>query len=70
MAKIIKLENIYPTGELVDEYVCGGCRHLVGRDDKVCWQCEERLTQSTLIEHYHRGVKLSNDEFNKAKRMR
>lgn len=72
MAKIIKLENIQPPkkGEAeqpTEEYVCGGCRELVGKDDKVCWQCGEKLEPSEMVEHYHKGEKLSNSKFKERK---
>jgi len=65
--RIIKLENIRLNGELVTEYVCEGCRELVGKDDKVCWQCGENLGQSELVEHYHRGERLTDEEYQRRK---
>ena len=73
MAKIIKLENIVPvrynrqtgepSSEVTEEYVCEACRHLVKTIDKFCWQCGGELEQSTLIEHYSKGKKLTEEEY-------
>ena len=49
--------------EVITEYVCENCRHLVGKDDKFCWRCGVKLESSNLVEHYHRGEKLTNKEF-------
>ena len=77
MANIIKLENIKDAGfspatgkqakQVTEEYVCKSCRHLVEKGDPFCWQCGEGLEPSGLTEHYHRGIKLSDGQFNKAK---
>ena len=74
MAKIVKLENINAIKgtrqeQYVEEYVCSNCRHLINPDDKTCWQCGERLEQSSLIEHYHRGERLAEGEFQKRKKL-
>lgn len=63
MARIIKLENIQPTGELVEEYVCENCRHLIEPTDAVCWQCGEKLKPSSGVEHYFRGERLTEAQF-------
>jgi len=79
MAKIIKLENITDmsfspvTGKQVEkvteEYVCENCRHLVGRDDRFCWQCGERLEPSARVEHYHAGERLTDKKFEEEKKL-
>ena len=78
MAKTIKLENIKDasfspvtgkyTSEVTEEYVCEACRHLVGRDDGFCWQCSEKLEPSALVEHYHRGERLTSEKFEEEQR--
>lgn len=71
MAEIIKLQNIQKKHredkeeQLVEEYVCSNCRHLVEATDTACWQCGEKLEPSGEIEHYHKGVKLSVAQFKK-----
>ena len=75
--KKIKLENIVNKGfdrvtgkpmlEITTEYVCEGCRHIVNIDDKFCWQCGEMLEQSDLVEHYRKGDKLTEKEFQRRK---
>ena len=81
MSKIIKLENIVKvdgsnfdrqtgkpiTEKVTEEYVCEGCRHLVGATDKFCWQCGEPLEESSKVEHYHKGEKLSGTKFKERK---
>ncbi|MBA7617111.1 hypothetical protein ES703_24422 [subsurface metagenome] len=70
MAKVIKLENIQPKDgveQLVDEYACENCRHLINPNDKTCWQCGEKLEQSELVEHYHKGEKLNEGQFKSLK---
>ena len=67
-AKIIKLENIQPKDGMeqpTEEYVCESCRHLVEPTDKVCLQCGEKLEQSNLVEHYYKGEKLTDEEYQK-----
>lgn len=78
MANIIKLENIKDAGfssatggqakQVTEEYVCGSCRHLVGKDDKFCWQCGGKLESSSIVEHYHRGKGITNGEFKEKKK--
>jgi len=72
MANIIKLENINEERQThkekyVKEYVCSNCRHLVEPTDTTCWQCGEKLKQSSGVEHYHRGEKLSDIQFKELK---
>ena len=79
MANIIKLENIKDAGfspvtgkyanEVTEEYVCENCRHLVGRDDGFCWQCGGKLEPSALVEHYHRGERLTSEKFEEKKKL-
>lgn len=77
MPKIIKLENIVSTGydrpsgeaktkETV-EYVCEVCRHLVEATDKFCWHCGSSLEASRVVEHWHKGEKLTEKEFSNRK---
>jgi len=78
MVKRIKLENIISrgfdrqTGELIKEetleFVCEACRHLVSQNDKFCWQCGGKLEVSDLTEHYYKGEKLTDEQFNEVKR--
>ena len=78
MAKRVKLESIDTAGynpssgevilrEVTEEYVCENCRHLVGRGDRFCWQCGEQLQPSALVEHYHRGERLTSEKFEEEK---
>jgi len=48
---------------VTEEYVCSGCRHLVGIDDDFCWFCGSKLEQTGRVEHYHRGKQLTDGEF-------
>jgi len=71
MASIIKLENINldpheRKEKYVEEYVCYNCRHLVEPTDTTCWQCGEKLEQSSGAEHFRRGQKLTEGEFKEA----
>ena len=78
MANIIKLENIKDAsfspvtgkqmGKVTGEYVCESCRHLVDRDDGFCWQCGGKLEPSTMVEHYHRGERLTSEKFEEEQR--
>ena len=73
MAKRIKLENIVSrgfdrqTGKLIKEetleFVCGICRHLVNQDDKFCWYCGAKLEALDLTEHYYKGEKVTDKEY-------
>lgn len=75
MADKIKLENIKEKGfdrtsgkpktDVTIEYVCSACCHLVESGDAFCWQCGEKLVPSTLVEHYHKGERLTDKEFKK-----
>ena len=77
MAKIIKLENIVGTGynrmtgkpssKVTEEFVCENCRNLVKQEDTFCWHCGSPLEASAVVEHWHRGKKLTNKEFSKRK---
>ncbi len=77
MANRIKLENIVGRGynritgefmeKIIEEFVCENCRHLVNIEDKFCWQCGGRLEQSNLIEHYHKGERLTDEEYQRRK---
>lgn len=70
MPKIIKLENIQKKAgieQVVEEYVCENCRHLIDPSDKTCWQCGEKLEQSELVEHYYKGEKLNEGQFKSLK---
>jgi len=78
MAKRIKLENIVSygfnrqTGKLIEEetleFVCKACRHLVSQDDKFCWQCGEKLEASDLVEHYYKGGKITDEEYQRRRK--
>lgn len=71
----IKLENIAEVGfdtetgdafvNFTEEYVCGGCRHLVGKDDKYCPFCGGPLENSGKVEHYYGRRQLTDTEFKK-----
>ena len=73
MAKRIKLENIVSRGfdkqtgeetkEETLEFVCKACRHLVSQDDKFCGQCGAKLEVSDLTEHYYKGEKVTDKEY-------
>lgn len=79
MSKIIKLENLIPanydqasgkeSSRETTEYVCGACRHLVRVTDKFCWQCGIGLEQSSVVEHYHKGKKLTKAEFQERRKL-
>jgi len=78
MGKRVKLENIIQAGfttdmgdrifNITEEYVCKNCRHLVEVIDKFCWFCGEELESSDIVEHWQKGIQLSNEAFNKIRR--
>ena len=78
MAKMIKLENITERGydratgkpvmEVTRQQICEACHHLVNEEDKFCWQCGGNLEQSDLVEHYHKGERLTNGQFEEERR--
>lgn len=52
----------------IEEYICGGCRHLVGKDDKFCLNCGEPLQKPFVAEcHDTNGAELSEAQFKKKK---
>lgn len=77
MPKKIKLENIVGTGynrmtgkpaeHTTEEFVCENCRNLVKQEDVFCWNCGSPLEASSVVEHWHRGEKLTKKEFSKRK---
>lgn len=55
---------------ITTEYVCSGCRHLVGADEKFCPSCGEPLVASGNVEHYGRKDQLiSEAEFQVKKKL-
>lgn len=75
MADRIKLENIKDLSydrasgkskaKVTIEFACSNCRHLVEAENNFCWQCGERLEPSGEVEHYHKGEKLTDEEYQK-----
>lgn len=39
--------------QTIIESVCSSCRHLVGEEDKFCWQCGVPLENTFITEHYN-----------------
>ncbi len=52
---------------IIDEFICENCRHLVGENEKFCWSCGNPLETSLVVEHWHKGKKLPDEEFEKRK---
>ena len=48
---------------LVEEYVCATCRHLISPTDKFCIFCGVSIDGEGDIEHYAGGRKLTHEEF-------
>lgn len=75
MVDKIKLENIVEAGfdaedgsaflNIITEFVCSNCRHLVGQSSKYCTFCGESLNDTGKIEHYYKGEQLTDAQFKK-----
>ena len=53
---------------VVEEYVCGACRHLISPNDEFCAFCGDKINSNGGIEHYTRGRRMSNKEFTEMKK--
>lgn len=58
-----------PDIQETEEFICGNCRHLVDKNDKFCWQCGESLDKEEETEHYAMGKKLTNEQFENARKL-
>ncbi|MDD5510921.1 MAG: zinc ribbon domain-containing protein [Dehalococcoidales bacterium] len=49
--------------QIINEYVCSGCRFVVGESDKFCWHCGEELKGLSEVHYWCNNNELDHEAF-------